>query len=95
MKKFVDALSGQNLKAKQVAVFGTYSGKVRPVDRAVRKLEKIVQEKLPNLSLIAPTLSIKVSGVSGPVVEGELPKCVEFGRKISAQKEPINNLITV
>ena len=85
MKKFIDALSMQNLKAKQVAVFGTYSGKVRPIDRAVKKLEKTVQEKLPNLSLIAPTLSIKVNGVSGPVVEGELPKCAEFGRKIAAQ----------
>jgi flavorubredoxin len=85
MKKFVDALSGQNLKAKQVAVFGTYSGRLRPVDRAVRKLEDIVQEKLPNLKLITPSLSIKVKGVSGPVVEGELPKCVNFGKNIAAQ----------
>lgn len=85
MKKFVEALSGQNLKAKQVAVFGTYSGRVRPVDRAVRKLEKIVQERLPNLKLIIPTLSIRVNGVSGPVVEGELPKCVDFGKNIAAQ----------
>jgi flavorubredoxin len=85
MKKFVYALSGQNLKAKQVAVFGTYSGRLRPVDRAVRKLENIVHEKLPNLKLITPSLSIRVKGVSGPVVEGELPKCVNFGKNIAAQ----------
>jgi len=41
MKKFVDRLAGLNLKAKNVAIFGTYSGRVRIVDRAVRKLEKM------------------------------------------------------
>jgi flavorubredoxin len=49
MKKFVDRLAGLNLKAKNVAIFGTYSGRVRIVDRAVRKLEKMVEKKLPNL----------------------------------------------
>ena len=48
MKKFVDRLAGLNLKAKNVAIFGTYSGRVRIVDRAVRKLEKMVEKKLPN-----------------------------------------------
>lgn len=85
MTKFVEELSGQNLKAKQVAVFGTYSGKVRPVDRAVKKMERMIQQKMPNLNLIKPTLSVKVNGVSGPLVEGELPKCVEFGKAIAAQ----------
>ena len=50
MKKFVDRLAGLNLKAKNVAIFGTYSGRVRIVDRAVRKLEKMVEKKLPNLT---------------------------------------------
>ncbi len=85
MKKFVEGLSVQNLGEKQVAIFGTYSGRVRPVDRAVKKMEIIIQEKLPNVTLIKPTLSIRVNGVSGPLVEGELPKCVEFGRAIAAQ----------
>ena len=43
MKKFVEAVSEHNLKAKQVAVFGTYSGNARPVDRAVKKLAKITK----------------------------------------------------
>jgi flavorubredoxin len=85
MKKFVDRLAGLNLKAKNVAIFGTYSGRVRIVDRAVRKLEKMVEKKLPNLTLISPSLSIRVKGVTGPLAEGELPKCVDFGKKIAGQ----------
>ena len=84
MKKFVDRLAELDLKAKNVAVFGTYSGRVR-FDRAVKKLEKMVEKKLPNLSLISPGLSIRVNGIPGPIVEGELPKCVGFGKKIATQ----------
>jgi len=85
MKKFVDELAKLNLKAKDVAVFGTYAGRARTVDRAMKKLEKIVQKKLPNLNLISPGLSVRVNGVTGPIVEGELPKCVDFGKKIAGQ----------
>gem|GEM_PF-488736 len=85
MKKFVNRLSELDLEAKSVAVFGTYSGRVRPVDRAVRKLEKMVETKLPKLKMILPGLSIRVNGVTGPLVDGELPKCVDFGEKIASQ----------
>lgn len=85
MKKFVDRLAELDLKAKNVAVFGTYSGRVRTVDRAVKKLEKMVEKKLPNLNLISPSLSIRVNGIPGPLVEGELPKCKDFGRRIANQ----------
>ena len=36
MKKFIDRLAELDLKAKNVVVFGTYSGRVRTVDRAVK-----------------------------------------------------------
>ena len=85
MKKFVNRLAELDLKAKNVAVFGTYSGRVRDPDRAVKKLEKLVEKKLPNLKLISPSLSIRVQGIPGPLVEGELPKCKDFGRKIADQ----------
>jgi flavorubredoxin len=85
MKKFVDSIAELDLKAKGVAVFGTYAGRVRAVDRAMKKLEKMVEKKLPNLKLISPGLSIRVNGVTGPLVEGELPKCVDFGKKIAGQ----------
>ena len=85
MKKFVDRLAELDLKAKNVAVFGTYSGRERIVDRALKKLEKMVEKKLPNLHLISPGLSIRVNGIPGPIVEGELAKCVDFGKKIADQ----------
>ena len=85
MKKFIDRLAELDLKASNVAVFGTYSGRKRPVDRAVKKLESIVGKKLPNLKLFSPSLSIRVKGVTGPVAEGELAKCEEFGNRIANQ----------
>lgn len=85
MKHFIDYLTAADLKATKVAIFGTYAGRVRPVDRAVKKLEAMVQIKLPNLKLVLPGLSVRVNGVKGPVMEEELPKCVEFGKAIAAQ----------
>jgi multimeric flavodoxin WrbA len=85
MKKFIDRLSKFDLKARNFAVFGTYSGRERPVDRSVKKLEKMVESKLPNLKQISQGLSIRVNGIPGPIVEGELPKCIDFGKKIANQ----------
>jgi flavorubredoxin len=85
IKKFVNALAQLDLKAKNVAVFGTYSGKVRDPDRAVAKLEKMAKKKLPNLKLLTPSLSLRVKGIPGPLAEGELPKGKDFGRKIANQ----------
>ena len=87
MKKFVNKLAKLDLKSKNVAVFGTYSGKIRTVDRAVKKLVKMVQEKLPNQNLALPGLSIRVKGIRGPIRQGELPKCVDFGNKLATQLE--------
>ncbi|HUJ84634.1 MAG TPA: flavodoxin domain-containing protein [Candidatus Acidoferrales bacterium] len=85
IKRFIDRLSKGNLKANAVAVFGTYSGRLREPDRSVKKLEQIVGKKLPRLKLLLPGLSIRVIGIPGPIAEGELPRCVEFGEKIARQ----------
>jgi hypothetical protein len=85
MKRFIEYLAAADLKATQFAVFGTYAGRARPVDRAVRKLEDLVRSKLPALKPVVPALSVRVNGVSGPVMEGELPKCVEFGAALATQ----------
>lgn len=83
MKKFVNKLSELNPQIKDAAIFGTYAGKTR-VDRAVKKLQKMVQNKLPNVNVILqPGLSVKVRRIHGPVVEGELRRCIEFGKKIA------------
>ena len=85
MMKFVDRLAGVELKAKDAAIFGTYSGRVRQHDRAVRKMEKTLEKKLPKINLLSPSLSIRVQGVTGPIVEGELSKSREFGKRIANQ----------
>jgi flavodoxin len=85
MKKFIDMLAELDLKAKKMAVFGTYSGRKRLADRAVKKLEIILGKKSPNLKLLSPSLSVKVKGVTGPVVEGELTKSKEFGNRLANQ----------
>ena len=85
MIKFVDRLTRVDLKVKYVAVFGTYSGRVREPDRAVRKMEKSLEKKLPEINLISPSLSVRVHGVTGPIFEGELSRCRDFGRRIANQ----------
>jgi flavodoxin len=82
-KKFIDKLGKLPLKGKMFAVFDTYIGK--DFEKAVKKMEKRINEKAPGLKQIAPGLSIKVQGIKGPILEGELPKCKEFGKKIATQ----------
>ena len=48
-------------------------------------MEKRIGEKLPALKLITSGLSIKVDGMKGPIADGELPKCIDFGKKIADQ----------
>ncbi len=83
IKRFIDKLGKLDLKAKWVAVFDTYLG--GDFEKAVKKMEKRINEKVPRLKLIAPGLSIKVADMKGPIVDGELPKCKEFGKRIADQ----------
>jgi flavorubredoxin len=85
IKKFFDKLAELDLKTEEVAVFGTYSGRIRVTDRAVKKLEKRVEKTLPKVKLLLPSLSIRVKGVTGPVAEGELTRCKDFGNRIANQ----------
>jgi len=84
IKKFIDKLGKLDLKAKWVAVFDTQLGG-NQFEKAVKKMEKRIGEKIPALKLIAPGLSIQVGGMKGPIVDGELPKCKDFGKKIANQ----------
>ncbi|MFQ6125512.1 MAG: flavodoxin family protein [Candidatus Heimdallarchaeota archaeon] len=83
MKKFVDKLGKLNLEGKQTAVFDTYIK--NDFEKAVKKLENRIKEKVPGLKRIVPGLSIRVDGMKGPISEGELPKCAEFGKKLAVQ----------
>ncbi|MEM3068929.1 MAG: flavodoxin family protein [Nitrososphaerales archaeon] len=81
IKKFIDKLGKLSLSGKSFAVFDTYLGK--DFEKAVKKMEKQINEKVPGLKMIAPGLSIRVEGMKGLISEGELPKCIEFGKKIA------------
>ena len=87
VKEFIDKLGKLNLEGKLFAVFDTYLGKRSDYffEKAVKKMEKRISEKVPGLRLITSGLSIRVGGMEGPIVEGELPKCKDFGKKIANQ----------
>jgi len=87
VKEFIDKLGKLNLEGKLFAVFDTYLGKRSDYffEKAVKKMEKRINEKVPCLKQIAPGLSIKVQGMKGPLVEGQLPKCKDFGKKIATK----------
>ena len=85
VKKFIDKLGNLDLKDKGGAVFDTYVRENVHVNKAVRKMEKRIKQKIPGMELIADGLSILVKGVRGPLAEGELAKCEEFGNKIANQ----------
>jgi flavorubredoxin len=83
IRKFIDRLGKLKTEGKSVTVFDTYAG--REYEKAVKKMENQLSEKAPGLKLISPGLSIMVEGVRGPIAEGELPKCKEFGVIIANQ----------
>ena len=81
--KFIDQLSKLELKPKGVAVFDTHMGK--DFEKAAKKMENRLREKVPALKLMTPGLSIRVDDMKGPITEGDLPKAIEFGKKIATQ----------
>ncbi len=83
IKKFIDKLGSLSLEGKQFAVFDTYGG--GDFEKATKKIEQRVREKAPATKMMASGLSIKVEGMKGPIAEGELPKCEEFGAKLASE----------
>jgi menaquinone-dependent protoporphyrinogen IX oxidase len=81
IKKFIDKLRKLSLSEKSFAVFDTYLGK--DFEKAVKKMQKQINEKVPGSKIISPGLSIRVEGMKGPISEEELPKCIEFGKRIA------------
>lgn len=83
IRRFIGKLGKMNLEGKLAAVFDTYAG--GEFEKAVKRMEKQINQKAPGLKLVTPGLSIKVEGLRGPIAEGELFKCKEFGVKIANQ----------
>jgi len=81
IKKFINNLPNSQLKFNSFAVFDTYMGK--DFEKAAKKMEKQINEKLPDSTTALPGLSIKVGGMKGPIVEEDLSKCKEYGIKLA------------
>jgi flavodoxin len=82
-RKFIDKLGKLGLEGKLVAFFDCHASP--EPGKAVDKMEKQLGEKAPGLKLASPGLSLVVEGMRGPISEGELPKCKEFGIIIANQ----------
>lgn len=83
IRKFIDKLGKLNLEGKMVAFFDCHASPES--GKAVGKMEKQLGEKAPGLKLVSPGLSLRVEGMRGPLSDGELPKCKEFGLAIANQ----------
>jgi flavorubredoxin len=83
IKKFIGKLGKLPLEGKSLAAFDTCLG--ISSGQAMKKMEKRIEERVPGSKLLTPGLSIKVKGMRGPISEGKLPKCKEFGNKIATQ----------
>ena len=84
VRKLIDKLGELDLNEKQIAVFDTYIGE--DFEKAVKKMQKRISKKIPGSELVTPGLSIRVQGIKGPILDGELPKCREFGRKVATKR---------
>lgn len=80
-KSFIEKLHGPDLESKKVAAFDTCLRKQQ--GRAFGRIEKHVREMAPGAQLVIPGLSVFVGGVKGPILEDELSKCLEFGKRIA------------
>ena len=83
IKKLISRLGKLQFKGKGIAFFDTYIAK--GFETALKKMEKQAVEKLPGVELLAPGLSVEVEGIQGPIADGELPKCKEFGSRVAAR----------
>jgi menaquinone-dependent protoporphyrinogen IX oxidase len=81
VRRFISQLGKLKLAGKRAAVFDTYLAK--DFEKAMKKMEKQISEKVLGLKLVTPGLSIQVEGMKGPITEGEFPKCKDFGIKIA------------
>jgi flavodoxin len=83
VRKFIDGVGKRNVKGKSVAVFDTYLGD--DFEKCVSKMEEQIEAKVPGLRLLTPGLSIRVEGMKGPIVDGELVKCKQFVTQLTGK----------
>ncbi len=84
IKKFINSLSVE--EDVNIVVFDTHTGDGKSTGgimrRAVKKMEKQI-EKNPKLNKVMDGLQVAVKGIKGPLIDGELDKCKEFGKELA------------
>ena len=92
IRKFIGKIGEINLNRIPVAVFDTYISK--DFEKATRKMENQLTEKVPSLDIVIPGLSLKAKGTKGPIEESELEKCRQFGIKFGelVERERLTSL---
>ena len=84
IKKFITSLSVE--EDVNIVVFDTHTGDGKSTGgimrRAVKKMEKQI-EKNPKLKKVMGGLQVAVKGIKGPLIDGELDKCKEFGKELA------------
>ena len=82
MREFLPHLGEGVLLRKRVALFDTCYADQTGV--AVRAMEQILRDREPNLHLALSGLSVVVEGSKGPVRQGDLLKCRQFGMRLAS-----------
>ena len=80
MKGFIKKAAKAGLAGKTGTTFETYLAPGH-LGKATKKLESIIADKIPALSVITPGFSALVKSMQGPLVESEIPKAHEFGQQ--------------
>ncbi|MHA2120906.1 MAG: flavodoxin family protein [Promethearchaeota archaeon] len=86
IKKFIKKMLDINMEGKSIVAFDTHSagGEGNFLRKAVFKMEKQIQKTVPGIKIVMNGLQVGVHGIKGPLVDGELEKCKEFGKKIGS-----------
>jgi flavodoxin len=77
----VNKLADLKLDGKLIAFFDTCAE--QDYQKVVKKLEKMISQKAPNIKLFTPGLSLRVVGMKGPISQEELNKCELFGSQLA------------
>jgi flavodoxin len=80
MRGFIKRAAKAGLAGKIGATFETYLA-TSHLGKATKKLESIISDKAPDLSMITPGFSALVKSMEGPLEESEIPKAREFGQQ--------------
>ncbi len=81
IKKFIKSLVDMSLQGKSYAVFDTQMGGTGGgfLRNTVKKMEEQIEKTIPDLKKIISGLQVGVKGIKGPLSDGELSRCKNFG----------------